>query len=100
MARPDQAQLDKYGIRGTSIFGKPDGNELAEITKLIEAGKIKPIVSEILPPDLRVQIVTSFPDKPGEWQLVDSFPDYKIEMVNSFPDFKIEFVTSFPGPAK
>jgi len=49
VARPDQTQLDKYGIRGTSIFGKPDGNELAEITKLIEVGKIKPIVSQVLP---------------------------------------------------
>jgi NADPH:quinone reductase-like Zn-dependent oxidoreductase len=47
--RPDQAQLDKYGIRGTSIWSKPDGNELAEITKLIEAGKIKPIVTQVLP---------------------------------------------------
>ncbi len=44
-----QAQLDKYGIRGAPIFGKPDGNELAEITKLIEAGKIKPIVSQTFP---------------------------------------------------
>jgi NADPH:quinone reductase-like Zn-dependent oxidoreductase len=49
VARPDQAQLDKYGIRGTSIWGKPDGNELAEITTLIEAGKIKPIVSQTFP---------------------------------------------------
>src|SRR4051812_9034048 len=49
VARPDQAQLDKYGIRGSSIFGHPDGNELAEITKLIEAGKIKPIVSQVIP---------------------------------------------------
>ena len=49
VSRPDQAQLDKYGIRGTSISGKPDGNELAEITKLIEAGKIKPIVSQTFP---------------------------------------------------
>lgn len=49
VARPDQAQLDKYGIRGSSIFGKPDGNELAEITKLIETGKIKPIVSQVIP---------------------------------------------------
>src|SRR3954447_21606654 len=30
VARPDQAQLDKYGIRGSSIFGHPEGNELAE----------------------------------------------------------------------
>ncbi len=49
VSRPDQAQLDKYGIRGTSIWSHPDGNELAEITKLIEAGKIKPIVSQTFP---------------------------------------------------
>ena len=48
-SRPDQAQLDKYGIRGTSIWSHPEGNELAEITKLIEAGKIKPIVSQTFP---------------------------------------------------
>jgi NADPH:quinone reductase-like Zn-dependent oxidoreductase len=49
VARPDPAQLDKYGIRGSSIASHPNGNELAEITKLIEAGKIKPIVTEVLP---------------------------------------------------
>jgi NADPH:quinone reductase-like Zn-dependent oxidoreductase len=49
VARPDQAQLDKYGIRGISLSVKPDGNELAEITQLIEAGKIKPIVSQVFP---------------------------------------------------
>ena len=48
-SRPDQAQLDKYGIRGTSIWSRPEGNQLAEITKLIEAGKIKPILSQVLP---------------------------------------------------
>ncbi len=49
VSRPDQAQLDKYGIRGTSISSHPDGSELAEITKLIEAGKIKSIVTQVLP---------------------------------------------------
>ncbi|MDP9099265.1 MAG: NADP-dependent oxidoreductase [Verrucomicrobiota bacterium] len=47
--RPAPAQLDKYGIRGTSIASHPDGNELGEITKLIEAGKIKPVVSQVIP---------------------------------------------------
>jgi NADPH:quinone reductase-like Zn-dependent oxidoreductase len=47
-SRPDPAQLDKYGIRGTSISSKPDGTELAEITKLIETGKIKPIVGQVM----------------------------------------------------
>jgi 2-desacetyl-2-hydroxyethyl bacteriochlorophyllide A dehydrogenase len=49
VSRPDQAQLDKYGIRGTSVWSHPDGNELAEITQLIEAGKIKPVISQVLP---------------------------------------------------
>jgi NADPH:quinone reductase-like Zn-dependent oxidoreductase len=49
VSRPDQAALDKYGIRGAPIWGKPDASELAEITKLIEAGKIKPIVSQVMP---------------------------------------------------
>src|SRR5205823_5257190 len=48
-SRPDPAQLEKYEIRGTSIWSKPDGNELAEITKLIEAGKIRPIVGQVVP---------------------------------------------------
>src|SRR3977135_2524843 len=48
-SRPDQAQLDKYGIRGTGIAVQPNASELDEITKLIEAKKIKPIVSQILP---------------------------------------------------
>jgi NADPH:quinone reductase-like Zn-dependent oxidoreductase len=49
VARPDPAQLEKYGIRGSSIYSHPDGNELAEITKLIEAGKIKPVVGQVMP---------------------------------------------------
>ena len=54
-----------------------------------------------------VEIVDSFPDI--KVQLVDSFPDLKVEMVESFPDecgqwqvvtgsadLKIQFVDSFP----
>jgi NADPH:quinone reductase-like Zn-dependent oxidoreductase len=49
VARPDPAQLEKFGIRGSSVWSHPDGDELAEITKLIEAGKIKPVVSQVIP---------------------------------------------------
>jgi NADPH:quinone reductase-like Zn-dependent oxidoreductase len=48
VARLDQAELDKRGIRGASISVKPDANELEQITKLIEAKKIKPVVSQEL----------------------------------------------------
>jgi NADPH:quinone reductase-like Zn-dependent oxidoreductase len=48
VARCDPAQLAKYQIRGESLASHPNANELAEITKLIEAGKIKPVVTEVL----------------------------------------------------
>ena len=48
VSRLDQAELDKRGIRGASIMAKPNAKELAEITKLIEAKKIKPVVTRML----------------------------------------------------
>jgi len=49
VSRLDQAELDKHGIRGASISVKPNAAELAEITKLIEAKKIKPVVTRMIP---------------------------------------------------
>ena len=48
-------------------------------------------------PDLNVEIVESFPGKCGQWKIVESFADIKIQYVDSFPDLKIRIVTSFPG---
>jgi len=45
----DKAQLDKYGIRGTSLVVQNSGDELAQIGKLVDQGKIKVIVSETFP---------------------------------------------------
>jgi NADPH:quinone reductase-like Zn-dependent oxidoreductase len=47
--RVDQAQLDKYGIRGTSLVVQNNGDELAQVGKLIDEKKIKVIVSETFP---------------------------------------------------
>jgi NADPH:quinone reductase-like Zn-dependent oxidoreductase len=49
VSKVDQAELDKHGIHGASIFSHPDANELTEITKLIEVKKIKPVVTQVLP---------------------------------------------------
>ncbi len=46
---PDPAELAKRGLHGAPVFSHPNSAELAEITKLIDAGKIKPIVSQVLP---------------------------------------------------
>lgn len=47
--RPDQAQLDKYGIRGTSLIVKPNGEQLVQIGKLIDQKKIKIVISDTYP---------------------------------------------------
>ena len=49
VARPDPAELEKRGVRGASISAHPDAQDLAEIAQLIDAGKIKPIVTQVLP---------------------------------------------------
>jgi NADPH:quinone reductase-like Zn-dependent oxidoreductase len=48
VSRLDQAELDQHGIRGASISVKPNAAELVELTKLIEAKKIKPVVTRML----------------------------------------------------
>ena len=49
ISRADPAELKKRGIRGVPIFSHPYATELSEITKLIDAGKIKSVVSQVLP---------------------------------------------------
>ena len=49
VARPDPAEIKKRDIRGAGIFVHPDAEDLAEIAHLIDAGKIKPVVTQILP---------------------------------------------------
>lgn len=49
VARPDPVELEKRGIRGAAISVHPDAEDLAEIARLIDTGKIKPVVTEVLP---------------------------------------------------
>jgi len=49
VSRLDQAELDKHGIRGESISVVPNADELSEIGKLIDAKKIKVLVSQTFP---------------------------------------------------
>jgi NADPH:quinone reductase-like Zn-dependent oxidoreductase len=49
VARPDPVELKKHEIHGAGISSHPDAEDLAEIAQLIDAGKIKPIVTQVLP---------------------------------------------------
>src|SRR6266480_323013 len=48
VARPDPAELEKRGIRGAAISVHPDAADLTEIARLIDEGKMKPIVTQVL----------------------------------------------------
>jgi len=48
-ARPDQAELDKYGIRGAPIAVRPNASELTMIGQLIDEKKIRVVVSQVIP---------------------------------------------------
>ena len=49
VARPDPAEIAKRAIHGTAISVHPDAEDLAEIAHLVDAGKIKPVVTQVLP---------------------------------------------------
>jgi NADPH:quinone reductase-like Zn-dependent oxidoreductase len=49
VARIDQAELDKHGIRGASLGVEPTSSQLVEIGKLIDEKKIKVIISQTFP---------------------------------------------------
>jgi NADPH:quinone reductase-like Zn-dependent oxidoreductase len=48
VARPDPAELQKHGIRGAGISSHADAEDLKEIAQLIDSGKIKPIVTQVM----------------------------------------------------
>jgi NADPH:quinone reductase-like Zn-dependent oxidoreductase len=49
VARPDPEELKKHEIRAEGIWVKPNAKDLSEIARLIDAGKIKPIVTQVRP---------------------------------------------------
>lgn len=48
VARPDPVELKKHEIRGVGISVHADSEDLAKIAQLIDQGKIKPIVTQVV----------------------------------------------------
>ena len=46
---PDQAALDAHGIRGVTFRSTPKASVLEDLRRLIDAKKITPVVSQVLP---------------------------------------------------
>ena len=75
-------------LKGHKLFGK------VKVVTAFPDLKVQ-IVSDLA--DLNVQVVENFPNKCGQWKMVDAFPELKIQFVDAFPDLKIKYVTAFPG---
>lgn len=46
---PSPEEAAKYGVRATFMAGHPSSAQLSEIAKLVDAGKLKPVVGTVLP---------------------------------------------------
>ena len=46
---PSENKAKEHGVRGIRLGARPNGQELAEIAKLIDAGKLAPVINRILP---------------------------------------------------
>jgi len=49
VALPDRAELQKRGVHGAAMSVHPDAEDLTQIAHLIDHGKIKPVVTQVLP---------------------------------------------------
>ena len=47
--RPSEEKAAASGVRATWRLVRPDGEQLAEIARMIEAGTVRPVVSEVFP---------------------------------------------------
>ena len=46
---PDPVELEKHGIRGTAFGAEPDAAVLEELARLIDSGKMRPMVTAVIP---------------------------------------------------
>jgi NADPH:quinone reductase-like Zn-dependent oxidoreductase len=46
---PSEEKAEELGVRAAFVAGHPSGAQLAEIAKMIDSGKLAPIIDRILP---------------------------------------------------
>jgi NADPH:quinone reductase-like Zn-dependent oxidoreductase len=49
LKKPDQEKARQHNARGTNFMVHPDGQQLAEIARLIDAGKVRPTITAVMP---------------------------------------------------
>jgi NADPH:quinone reductase-like Zn-dependent oxidoreductase len=46
---PSEEKAEELGVRAAFVAGHPSGAQLAEIAKMIDSGKLAPVIDRILP---------------------------------------------------
>jgi len=46
---PSENKAKEHGVRGIRLGARPNGQELVEIAKIVDAGKLAPVIDRILP---------------------------------------------------
>jgi hypothetical protein len=82
------------GSRDTRVPGPAEVYGRIQLVNALPDVQVK-VVTAL--PDLRVKRVRALANEPGEWQIVDSLPDYKVQIVDTLPDFTIQWVDALPG---
>jgi NADPH:quinone reductase-like Zn-dependent oxidoreductase len=49
VGQPDPAVAAAHGVRGVALMTQPNAEQLAEIARLMDAGTVKSVVSEVFP---------------------------------------------------
>jgi NADPH:quinone reductase-like Zn-dependent oxidoreductase len=49
LGQPSQEDAAQHGVRGAGVFVQPNAAELDELAKLVDAGKLRPIIEAVLP---------------------------------------------------
>ena len=49
VAPPSAEEASKHGVRSAFFSAQPSSSQLSEIAKLVDAGKLKPVVETVLP---------------------------------------------------
>ena len=49
LQKPDEQEAQRHRARGTNYMAKPNGAQLGEIARLIDAGKVRPVVAATMP---------------------------------------------------
>ena len=46
---PSEQKAKAFGVRGAFVWSQPNGNQLAEISALIDSGNLKVVLDRIVP---------------------------------------------------